>query len=37
MDFNLSSSYKPAGDQPEAIAQLVDGIRRNAGARPCSG
>jgi excinuclease ABC subunit B len=30
MEFKLNSSYKPAGDQPEAIAQLTDGIRRNA-------
>ena len=29
MKFNLQSPYKPAGDQPEAIAQLVDGITRN--------
>lgn len=25
MDFKLISKYKPTGDQPEAIAQLVDG------------
>ena len=31
MQFKLKSSFSPAGDQPEAIAQLVDGIRRNAG------
>jgi excinuclease ABC subunit B len=37
MDFKLSSSYKPAGDQPEAIAQLVDGIGRNAGAQTLLG
>ncbi|MBN2188097.1 MAG: excinuclease ABC subunit UvrB [Chitinispirillaceae bacterium] len=30
MQFRLKSSFKPAGDQPEAIAQLVDGIRRGA-------
>jgi excinuclease ABC subunit B len=24
--FNLTSKYKPTGDQPKAIAQLVDGI-----------
>ncbi len=24
--FKLISDYKPAGDQPEAIKQLVDGI-----------
>ena len=26
--FQLVSSYKPTGDQPEAIAKLVEGIRR---------
>jgi excinuclease ABC subunit B len=26
MDFKLSSSYEPRGDQPEAIAQLVRGV-----------
>ncbi|MGA2507973.1 MAG: excinuclease ABC subunit UvrB [Chitinispirillaceae bacterium] len=30
MDFKLKSSFSPAGDQPEAITQLVDGIRRGA-------
>ena len=30
-DFKLVSSYKPTGDQPEAIAKLVDGI--NSGYR----
>jgi len=29
MKFNLKSNYSPAGDQPEAIEQLVDGIRRS--------
>ena len=24
--FALHSKFKPAGDQPEAIAQLVDGL-----------
>ncbi|WP_026996609.1 excinuclease ABC subunit UvrB [Flectobacillus major] len=28
MDFKLSSEYKPTGDQPQAIAQLVDGIQK---------
>ncbi len=27
-DFRLESPYAPAGDQPEAIAALVDGLRR---------
>ena len=29
MDFKLASSFKPTGDQPEAIRQLVDGINDN--------
>ena len=28
MDFQLVSDYKPTGDQPEAIAKLVEGIKR---------
>jgi len=27
--FQLTSSYKPSGDQPQAIKQLVDGLKRN--------
>ena len=27
MKFKLESEYKPSGDQPEAIAQLVDALR----------
>jgi excinuclease ABC subunit B len=30
MNFKLVADFKPAGDQPEAIDQLVDGIRRGA-------
>ena len=26
MNFELSSAFAPTGDQPEAIAQLVEGI-----------
>jgi excinuclease ABC subunit B len=29
MDFQLTSQYKPTGDQPEAIKALVEGIRDN--------
>ena len=29
MDFKLVSSYQPTGDQPTAINQLVEGIRKN--------
>ena len=31
--FKLTSEYKPTGDQPEAIAQLVDGLRRGDKAQ----
>ena len=27
MDFKLVSEYKPTGDQPDAIEQLVSGLR----------
>lgn len=27
-NFELVSSYKPSGDQPEAIKQLVEGVNR---------
>ena len=29
MDFELVANFKPMGDQPEAIQQLVDGINAN--------
>lgn len=29
MEFKLSSSYQPTGDQPSAIKQLVDGLQKN--------
>lgn len=28
MKFNLTSEFKPTGDQPEAIKQLKEGIQR---------
>jgi excinuclease ABC subunit B len=28
MDFRITSEYTPTGDQPEAIRQLTDGLRR---------
>ncbi|MCB0479425.1 MAG: excinuclease ABC subunit UvrB [Crocinitomicaceae bacterium] len=28
MDFKLTSEYRPTGDQPEAIKQLVEGVSR---------
>ncbi len=33
MDFELTSAYKPTGDQPEAIRQLVDGLQRGDPAQ----
>jgi excinuclease ABC subunit B len=29
MEFKLSSSYQPTGDQPSAIRQLLDGLNKN--------
>ena len=29
MNFKLHSKYQPTGDQPQAIAQLVDGLKKN--------
>ncbi len=28
MEFQLNAPYKPTGDQPEAIRQLVDGLNK---------
>ncbi len=33
MDFKLTSFYTPTGDQPQAIAQLVNGIRQGDQAQ----
>ncbi|MGN0224887.1 MAG: excinuclease ABC subunit UvrB [Prevotella sp.] len=33
MDFELTSKYKPTGDQPEAINQLYEGLRRGDRAQ----
>ena len=33
LDFKLTSKYKPTGDQPEAIAQLVEGLNRDDKAQ----
>ena len=30
MDFKLQSTYKPTGDQPRAISQLLEGIRNGS-------
>ena len=35
--FSLQSAYQPTGDQPEAIRQLVDGIRSGATAQTLLG
>ena len=33
MDFKLVSDYQPTGDQPEAIKELSDGLRRGDRAQ----
>ncbi len=33
MSFKLTSTYQPTGDQPEAIRQLVRGVRQNEHAQ----
>ena len=33
MEFNLTSDFKPTGDQPQAIQQLVEGIERGDPAQ----
>jgi excinuclease ABC subunit B len=33
MDFKLTSEFKPTGDQPKAIAQLVEGVRNGEPAQ----
>ncbi len=37
MIFDLQSSYKPMGDQPEAIRQLVEGVQQNLPAQTLLG
>ncbi|MFH0867343.1 MAG: excinuclease ABC subunit UvrB [Bacteroidota bacterium] len=37
MDFELTSDFKPTGDQPEAIKQLVEGINRRDYAQTLLG
>lgn len=37
MDFKIASQYKPTGDQPQAIAQLVDGINDGTPAQTLLG
>ena len=33
MDFNITSKFQPTGDQPEAIRQLVEGVKRGDPAQ----
>lgn len=33
MDFKLTSEYAPTGDQPQAIRQLTEGVRRGEAAQ----
>ncbi|MBQ4313428.1 MAG: excinuclease ABC subunit UvrB [Clostridia bacterium] len=37
MDFKLHSPYKPTGDQPQAIAQLVEGVKKGYHAQSLLG
>ena len=37
MNFKLTSSYEPSGDQPEAIKQLVAGLNRGEKAQTLLG
>ncbi|MEL6539594.1 MAG: excinuclease ABC subunit UvrB [Bacteroidota bacterium] len=37
MEFELKASYKPTGDQPKAIAQLVEGVQRGETAQTLLG
>ena len=37
MDFELTSEYEPTGDQPEAIKQLVEGVKNGEAAQTLLG
>lgn len=37
MNFQLTSEYEPTGDQPEAIRQLVEGVKNNEPAQTLLG
>lgn len=37
MEFKLQAPYKPTGDQPKAIKQLVDGVKRGETAQTLLG
>ena len=37
MNFELVSDYQPTGDQPEAIAQLTEGVKSGVPAQTLLG
>ncbi|MFM7218395.1 MAG: DEAD/DEAH box helicase family protein, partial [Bacteroidota bacterium] len=37
MPFHITSDFKPTGDQPQAISQLVEGLRRGDHAQTLLG
>ncbi|MDO5018405.1 MAG: excinuclease ABC subunit UvrB [Lagierella massiliensis] len=37
MEFKIHSKFKPTGDQPEAVAKIVDGINNNMKAQTLKG
>ena len=37
MKFDLQSEYQPAGDQPQAIAELVEGVNNGTQAQTLLG
>ena len=37
MNYELTSAYKPTGDQPEAIAQLTEGVLQGVPAQTLFG
>ena len=37
MNFKLQSDFKPTGDQPQAIAQLLEGLRKGEPAQVLQG
>lgn len=37
MDFKITADFKPTGDQPQAIKQLVEGLKRNTPAQTLLG
>ena len=37
MNFELVSDYQPTGDQPEAIAQLTEGVKNGIPAQTLLG